>query len=141
MTSKNGFMQTSLSLILTEFILLGSRTVSTKRSEFFPVNILCNLLSPALVRSLTVWFDSDFSLSCNARNTCKACFLNISDLKQLRGYFMCEAALLAANALVGSCLDYCIPCFEVSLLLSSSGFKTVLQELWQIPQSTRISLL
>ena len=45
----------------TECILFDSRTVCAKLSEFFPVNILGNLLSPAeVVRNLFVWFDSDF---------------------------------------------------------------------------------
>ena len=37
---------------------------------------------------------------------CKACFAHVRDLKQLRGHLKYEAALMAANALVGSRLDY-----------------------------------
>ena len=59
-----------------------------------------------MIRNLGVWFDSDFSFSCHVRNICKACFVHIRDLKQLRGYLTREAALLATNALVGSQLDY-----------------------------------
>ena len=44
--------------------------------------------------------------NCHVRNNCKACFVHIRDLKRLRGYLTCEAALLAANSLVGSRLDY-----------------------------------
>ena len=60
----------------TEFILFGSKNVRTKLGKFFPGNILGNLLSPAdAIRNLGVWFDSDFSFSCHARKTCKACFV------------------------------------------------------------------
>ena len=38
---------------------------------------------------------------------CKACFAHVRDLKRLRGHLAHEAALMAANALVGSRLDYC----------------------------------
>ena len=79
-------------------------------ANFFPVNILG---TPAeAIRSLGVWFDSDFSFSCHVRNICKACFAHIRDLKQLRGYLTREGALLAANALVGSRLDYCNSLFR-----------------------------
>ena len=37
---------------------------------------------------------------------CKACFAHVRDLKRLRGHLTHEAALMAANALVGSRLDY-----------------------------------
>ena len=78
--------------------------------QIFPVDILGNLLSPAeVVRNLGVWFG--FS-SCHVRNTCKACFVDIIYLKQLRGYLMHEAALWAANTLVGSHLDYCNSLFR-----------------------------
>ena len=78
-----------------------------KLSKFFPVNILGNLLSPVeAVRNFGVWFDSDFAFSYHVRNTCKACFVHIRDLKRLGGYLKCDTALLAANPLAGSCLDY-----------------------------------
>ena len=97
----------------TEFILFSFKNVCTKLGKFFPVNILGTPLSPAeAIRNLGVWFDSDFSFSCHVRNICKACFVHIRDLKQLRGYFTHETALLAANALVGSRLDYCNSLFK-----------------------------
>ena len=64
------------------------------------------------IKNLGVWFDSDFSFSCHVRNICKASFVHIRDLKRLRGYLTHEAALLAANALVESCLDYCNSLFR-----------------------------
>ena len=69
----------------------------------------------------------------HVRHTCKACFVHISDLEPLKGYLTLDAALLAANALVGSRLDYCNSLFRslTSLDLRTPGvFKTVLLELW-----------
>ena len=43
---------------------------------------------------------------------CKACFAHVRDLKQHRGHLTHEAALRAANALVGSHLDYCNSLFR-----------------------------
>ena len=82
---------------------------------FFPFNIhvLGNLISPAkVVKNLGVWFDLNFSFSCHVSNTCKACFVHIRDLKQLKGYLTYDAALLAANVLVGNCLHYCNSLFK-----------------------------
>ena len=102
-----GFINYLNLIQIRQFILFGSKNVCTKLAKFFPVNILGTLLSPAkAIRNLGVWFDSDFSFSCHVKNICKACFVHTRDLKQLRGYLTCEAALLAANALVRSRLDY-----------------------------------
>ena len=89
MTSKVVFCKKKFKLNpdKTEFILFDSRTVCA----IFSVNILINLFSPAeAVRNLGIWFD----------------------LKLLRKYLMHEAALLAANPMVGSCLDYCNSLFR-----------------------------
>ena len=100
----------------TEFIIFGSKIQHEKLNKSFPVNILGNFLSPVgAVRNLGVWFDNDFSFSRHVQNICKSCFAQIRDLKHPRGY-LTHAALMAANALVGSRLDYCI-----SLLWSLSA--------------------
>ena len=43
---------------------------------------------------------------------CKACFASVHDFKRLRGHLTHEAALMAANALVRSRLDYCNSLFR-----------------------------
>ena len=43
---------------------------------------------------------------------CEACFAHVRDLKRLRGHLTHEAALMAANALVRSCFDYCNSLFR-----------------------------
>ena len=59
------------------------------------------------VKNLGVWFDSEFPFLRHVQNICKSCFAQIRDLKCLGGHLTCHAALMAANALVGSRLDYC----------------------------------
>ena len=97
----------------TEFIVFGSKTHREKLNKSFPVNILGNFLSPVgVVRNLGVWFNSDFSFLKHVQNICKSCFAQIRDLRSLRGYLTHHAALMAANALVGSRLDYCNSLFR-----------------------------
>ena len=64
-----------------------------------------------------MWFDADFSFSEPIKRTCKACFLKMRDLRRIRKYLTPEVAVLAANALVSSRLDYCN-----SLFRGLSGF-------------------
>ena len=46
------------------------------------------------------------------KNLCKLCFIQMRDLRQIRQYLTRDAALMAANALVGSRLDYCNSLFR-----------------------------
>ena len=90
----------------TKFIVFGSEFQYEKLNHSFPVNILGNLISPVdAVRNLGVWYDSDFSVLRHVMKVCKACFAHVRDLKQLRGHLTNEAALIAADAFVGSHLD------------------------------------
>ena len=102
----------------TEFIVFGSKAQRQKISSHFPVSILGSLLHPVdSVRNLGVWFVADFSFSEHIKRTCKACFLQMRDLRRIRKYLTSEVAVLAANALVSSRLDYCN-----SLFRGLSGF-------------------
>ena len=97
----------------TEFIVFGSKCQHEKLNHSFPGNILGNPISPVdTVRNLGVWFDSDFSFSCHVMKVCKAYFAHLWDLKWLQGHLTHEAALMAANALVRSRLDYCNSLFR-----------------------------
>ena len=51
---------------------------------------------------LGIWFNSDFSFLRHVQNICKSCFAQIRDHKRLTDNLTCNAALMAANALVGS---------------------------------------
>ena len=90
-----------------EFIVFGSKA-QHQISSHFPVSILGSLLHPVdSVGNLGVWFDPEFSFSEHVKRTCKACFLQMRNLRRIRQYLTPEVAVLAANALVSSRLDYC----------------------------------
>ena len=98
--------------------MFGSKAQRQKISSHFPVSILGSLLHPVdSVRNLGMWFDADFSFSEHIKRTCKACFLQMRDLRRIRKYLTPKVEVLAANALVNSCLDYCN-----SLFRGLSGF-------------------
>ena len=121
----------------TEFIGFGSKSQREKLNQSFPVNILGNLISPTdAVRNLGVWFDSDFSFSCHVRKVCKACFAHVRDLKRLRGHLTHEATLMAANALVGSRLDYCNSLFRGLSALDLRKLQCVQNSLARIVANT-----
>ena len=121
----------------TEFIVFGSKPQREKLNQSFPVNILGNLISPIdAVRNLGVWFDSDFSFSCHVMKVCKACFAHVRDLKRLRGHLTHEAALMAANALVGSQLDYCNSLFRGLSVLDLRKLQCVQNSLARIVANT-----
>ena len=104
----------------TEFIVFGSKSQREKLNHSFPVNILSNLISPVdAVRNLGVWFDSDLSFSCHVMKVCKACF-----------------ALMAANALVGSRLDYCNSLFRCLSALDLHELQCVQNSLARIVANT-----
>ena len=97
---------------------LDEKLQCEKLNKSFPVNILCALLSPVgAVKNLGVWLNNDFSFLRHVQNIYKSCFAQIRDLKHLRGYLTCHAALMAANALVGSKLDCCNSLFRSLLAL------------------------
>ena len=121
----------------TEFIVFGSMSQHEKLNHSFPVNILGNLISPVdALRNLGVWFDSDFSFSCHVMKVCKACFASVRDLKRLRGHLTHEAALMAANALVGSRLDYCNSLFRGLSALDLRKLQCVQNNLARIVANT-----
>ena len=64
-------------------------------------------MHPAVVvKNLGVWFDANFSFADQVCNICKTYFIQICDLRRVGQNFNDEAAILAANALVSSHLDY-----------------------------------
>ena len=122
----------------TDFIIFGAKSQQEKLNPFFPVNILGESLIPSdAVKNLGVWFDSDFSFTKHVKNVCKLCFIQMRDLRQIRQYLTSDAALTAANALVGSRLDYCNSLFRglsvANLRKSYNAFKTVWLELFAEP--------
>ena len=123
----------------TEFIVFGSKAQHQKISSYFPVSILGSLLHLVdSVRNLCVWFDVEFSLSEHVKRTCKACFLQICDLRRIRQYLITEVAVIATNALVSSHLDYCNSLFRglsFSICINCKVFRIPLLVLLQIRES------
>ena len=70
------------------------------------VQLECLLHPVDSVRNLGVRFNAEFSFSKHVKRTCKACFLQMRNLHRIRQYLTPEVAVLAANALVSSRLDY-----------------------------------
>ena len=102
----------------TEFIVFGSKAQRQKISSHFPVSILGSLLHLVdSVRNLGEWFDADFhSLSISRGLAKRASFRCVTSV-ELERYLTSKVAVLAANALVSSRLDYCN-----SLFRGLSGF-------------------
>ena len=59
------------------------------------------------VKNLGVIFDSDNSYSSHITSVCRACYYHLHDLHRIRKYLTLETAVLVANAMVSSRLDYC----------------------------------
>ena len=97
----------------TELIMFGSHAQIKKLDPYLPVRIFCNFMHPAVVvKNLRIWFNVNFSLADHVRNICKTCFIQMHNLRRVREYLTDEAAILAVNALVSSCLDYCSSLFR-----------------------------
>ena len=92
----------------------GHIWVSCSAKEIrFPVRIFGKLLrASAVVNNLGIRFDANFSFANHDCNICKACLIQMRDLRWVRQYLMDHAAVLAANALVSSRLDYCNSLFR-----------------------------
>ena len=65
------------------------------------------MLAYSTARNLGVIFDSDLSLTKHISATCKSCFYQIRQLRQIRPSLDKSSAITLANSLVSSKLDYC----------------------------------
>ena len=111
----------------TVFIVFGSKAQRQKISYHFSVSVLGSLHHPVdFVKNLGMWFDAEFSFSEHVKKTCKVCFLQMSDLSKISQYLTPEVAVLAANALFCSRLDYCNLVFRIPLLVLSQIVESVL---------------
>ena len=97
----------------TEFIIFGSHAQLKKLDSHLPVRIFGKFLHPsAVVKNLGVWFDANFSFADHVHNICKTSFIQMCDFWWVRQYLTDDAAVLVANALVSSRLDYCNSLFR-----------------------------
>ena len=70
------------------------------------------------------------------QNICKSCFAQIWVLKHLKGYLTCCGALMAANAVVVSPLEYCNSLFRSLSALDLRKLQCVLNSLARIVTNT-----
>ena len=132
---RNGCRQVCSNEILNkqEFIIFGSHVQLKKLDPYLPVRIFGNFMHPAVVvKNLGVWFDANFSFADHIRNICKTCFIQICDLRRVRKHLTDEAAILAANALVTSHLDYCNSVFRSSSSLNMRKLQCIQNTLARI---------
>ena len=88
------------------FIIFGYNAQLKKLNSHLPVRIFGKHIHP---KNLGVWFDANFPLLIMSAilQYFQTCFILMHDLRLVRQYLMDEAAILVANALVNSHLDYC----------------------------------
>ena len=124
--------------------MFSSKSVHAKL-KFFPVNVLGNVPSPSeVVRNLNVWFHLDFTFSCHVRNTYKAHFFILGILSDSEGISHVKLLFWLQTLWLEVVLTTVIPCLEVYLLLTFTGFnvcKDVLLQLLLIPPSIDMSCL
>ena len=91
-----------------EFIIIGQKAIRESLAPNFPVPLLQNNISPSVeVKNLGVIFDSDNSFDNHVAKICRACYYHLRDLRRIRKFLSDETAILLANAMVSSRLDYC----------------------------------
>ena len=86
---------------------------------------------------LGVWFNANFSTADHIRNICETCFIKLRDLRQVRRYLTDDAAILVANALVSSRLDYCTLATALLLMLPRFGMICLMRSV--LPQLSPVS--
>ena len=95
---KNGWQTASL-------LFLDQKIVKLK--SHFSVDVMSNPLYPSeSVKSLGVWFDSEFSFTKHFQSVCRSCFVQLKKFRRVRQYLTTDASILVVNALVSSRLDY-----------------------------------
>ena len=91
-----------------EFIIIGQKAIRESLAPNFPVPLLQNNISPSVeVKNLGVIFNSDNSFDNHVAKVCRACYCHLCDLQRIRKFLGVETAILLANAMVSSRLDYC----------------------------------
>ena len=102
----------------TEFILIGSKYSRKQLHSLFPIDILVNKVAPASnVKNLGVVFDPNLTFTDHISQVIKSTWFHIRDLYRIRHLLDLNTAILLANALISSRIDYSNSLFA-SLTLS-----------------------
>src|SRR5579862_3690409 len=81
---------------------------SSDKISFSTLSFCGNILSPSTeVRNLGVIFDADLSFKTHISSVCHSSFYHIRQIHAARPSLDSKSAILLANALVSSKLDYC----------------------------------
>ena len=92
----------------TEFIIIGQKAIRESLAPNFPIPLLQNNISPSVeVKNLGVIFDSDNFFDNHVAKICHACYYHLRNLRRIRKFLSDDTAILLANAMVSSRLDYC----------------------------------
>ena len=116
----------------TEFLLVGT---PQQRSKVVDASVTFRdlKLSPTeSARNLGVMFDSDLSFSRHISNVCSSAFFFIRQLRQLRSSLDFDSAIILANSIVHSKLDYCNSLFSGLPISSISRLQRVQNSLARI---------
>ena len=91
----------------TEFLIIGNPQQRNK-IQFSSIVFCGNIISPPLsARNLGVTFYSSLSLTKHISSICKSAYYQIRQLRQIRSSLDISSAIILANSLVISKLDYC----------------------------------
>ena len=91
----------------TEFLIIGTRQQRAKLVST-TLNFADTQLDPVpSARNLGVVFDSEMSLESHISKVCQTSYLHIRQIRKVRHLLDLNSAILIANSLVSSRLDYC----------------------------------
>ena len=91
----------------TEFLIIGNPQQRNK-IQSSSIVFCGNIISPSTsARNLGVTFDSSLSLTKHISSICKFAYYQIRQLRQIRSSLDVSSAIILANSLVISKLDYC----------------------------------
>jgi hypothetical protein len=91
----------------TEYLIIGTRQQRTKLASA-TLKFAGNDLNPVpSARNLGVVFDSEMSLESHISKVCQTSYLHIRQIRKVRHLLDLNSAILLANSLVSSRLDYC----------------------------------
>ena len=92
----------------TEFIVIGDGQSRSSVKSSFPVCLLGNSMEPAeSVKNLGVFLDAENLMQRHMAYLCQISYYHLRELRRVCRYLNHETAVMVANALVSSRLDYC----------------------------------
>ena len=92
----------------TEYLIIGTPQQRSKLTNISSIPFQGTDLTPTdSTRNLGVIFDKELSLKQNISSVCKTSYYHIRQLRQVRSFLDTNYAIVLANSLVASKVDYC----------------------------------